>query len=334
MGSVGRNTDRSWLGRIGRNRLVQTLVRWVDDEAVDESYTARTTDRPDWFRVLPFLVLHLACLGVIWVGWSWTAVAVAAALYVVRMFAITAFYHRYFSHRTFRTSRFWQFLFALLGTSAVQRGPLWWAAHHRHHHKCADKEDDVHSPLEKGFLWSHVTWLTTPAAFRTRHALVKDLAAYPELRFLNRFSVLAPVLLAAALFGAGELLRGFVPAAGTSGPQLLIWGFFISTVVLFHATSTINSLDHLVGRRRYATADNSRNNLLLALLTFGEGWHNNHHHYAASARQGFFWWEVDLTYYGLWLMARLGIVRDLRRVPARVLTSNLVSDGASRRPGA
>lgn len=325
---MGDTSQKPKRGRIGQSRVVKAMVRWVDEEAVDDSYAEGSTDRPDWLRILPFVVLHLACLSVIWVGWSWTAVAVAAGLYAVRMFAITAFYHRYFSHRTFRTSRFWQFLFAALGTSAVQRGPLWWAGHHRHHHKHSDKEDDVHSPLEKGFLWSHITWLTTPGAFRTRHALVKDLAAFPELRFLNRFSVLVPVLLAAALFGAGELLQRFAPGAGTSGPQLLVWGFFISTVVLFHATSTINSLDHLVGRRRYATPDNSRNNLLLALLTFGEGWHNNHHHYAAAARQGFFWWEIDLTYYGLWLMARLGIVQDLRPVPAGVLRSNLVRDTA------
>ncbi|MSR01263.1 MAG: acyl-CoA desaturase [Gemmatimonadetes bacterium] len=250
--------------------------------------------------------MHAACLGVIWVGWSWGAVSVALALYLVRMFAITGFYHRYFSHRAFKTSRVTQFAFALLGASAVQRGPLWWAAHHRKHHRHSDTEEDVHSPRHHGFWWSHMGWITSPANFATDLEAVPDLAQYPELRFLDRFDILVPIVLAVTLFVVG-------------GWQWLVWGFFVSTVVLFHCTCFINSLAHVLGRRRYQTGDDSRNSLLLALVTLGEGWHNNHHRFPGAARQGFFWWEVDLTYYALQILQRFRLVWDLRPVPQRVL---------------
>ena len=300
-----------------------TLRRWFDTSAGAELDEER--HRVDWLRVLPFLVLHAGCLGVLLVGWSWTAVALAAALYALRMFAITGFYHRYFSHRSFEASRPVQFLMALLGASSVQRGPLWWAAHHRLHHARSDQEEDVHSPARHGFWWSHVGWITSPPNFRTRLEVVPDLARYPELRFLDRFDVLVPVLFAAGLLGLGELLAAFAPGLGTNGWQLLVWGFFVSTVALFHATCTINSLAHLFGRRDYETRDDSRNSLLLALLTFGEGWHNNHHHYPASARQGFRWWQVDLTWYGLKALAALGLIRALKPVPAHVVEHRRVA---------
>jgi stearoyl-CoA desaturase (delta-9 desaturase) len=308
-----------------RNRILTSVARWFDDSVSPYDPEDMQSEKVDWLRIVPFIALHLACLGVIWTGWSVTAVATAAGLYFLRMFAITAFYHRYFSHRSFQTSRFWQFLFAALGNAAVQRGPLWWAAHHRHHHKHADLAEDPHSPAQRGFLWSHVGWFTTPKHFPTRTELVGDWMKYPELRFLNRFSIVVPLLMLAALVVAGELLRVYAPGAGTNGLQMAVWGFCISTVVLFHATGTINSLDHMIGRRRFATPDTSRNNWFLALITLGEGWHNNHHHYPASARQGFFWYEIDLTYYMLAVLSRLGIVRNLKPVPERVRGANLIS---------
>ena len=301
-----------------RGGLKAALRRWFDTSAVDEG-DGRDGDRIDWARAIPFMAMHLACLGVFVVGWSPFAVAVAVLLYAVRMFAITGFYHRYFSHRTFRTSRPVQFAFALLGAASVQRGPLWWAAHHRHHHRHADTAHDVHSPVVHGFWRSHVGWFLTRNGFRTDLSRIPDLAVYPELRWLDRYDTLVPVLLAAALFGLGALLERFAPGLGTSGGQLLVWGFFISTVVLFHATVTINSLSHRFGTRRYDTRDDSRNNLWLALLTFGEGWHNNHHFFPGSARQGFRRREVDLTWYGLRVLAMLRLVHDLKPVPAWVL---------------
>jgi stearoyl-CoA desaturase (Delta-9 desaturase) len=298
-----------------RQDAATRLRLWFDAQAGRRA----AGDRVDWLRALPFVGLHLGCLAVFWVGVSPVAVLLAVALYAVRMFAITAFYHRYFSHRAFRTSRALQAIFAAVGASCVQRGPLWWAAHHRHHHRHADTEHDPHSPAVRGFLWSHVGWFLTGDAFATDQRRVQDLVRYPELRWLDRFDTAVPVLLAALLYALGALLERVVPGLGTSGPQLLVWGFFVSTVALFHATVTINSLAHRFGRRRFATRDDSRDNLWLALLTFGEGWHNNHHFYPGSARQGFRWYEIDLTWYVLRGMQTLGLVWDLRPVPAWVM---------------
>jgi stearoyl-CoA desaturase (Delta-9 desaturase) len=280
---------------------LKSILRWFDNEAAPAAASAGI----DWLRVVPYLALHAGCLGVLWVGASPAAVWLAFALYSVRMFAITGFYHRYFSHRAFRTSRAAQFAFALLAATAAQRGPLWWASHHRHHHAHSDGPDDAHSAARHGFLRSHIGWFLSRENFAARAALVPDLARYPELRFLDRYDSLAPIALGAALYAAG-------------GAEFLVWGLCISTVALHHATFTINSLAHRFGSRRYATSDDSRNNPWLALLTFGEGWHNNHHHFPGSARQGFYWWEIDLTWYGLRGLAALGIVRDLRPVPTRV----------------
>ena len=299
--------------------LLRTLRRWFDTGVAVEIDAARE-DHIDWLRAVPFVALHLACIGVLWVGVSPSALGVAGALYAVRMFALTGFYHRYFSHRSFRTSRGVQFVFALIGASCVQRGPLWWAAHHRNHHRHADTTRDPHSPGLYGFLWSHAGWFLTPRNFRTDLSRVPDLAKFPELRVLDRYDTLVPVLLALALYALGVLLQHVAPGLGTSGGQMLIWGFFVSTVVLFHATVTINSLAHRYGMRRYDTHDDSRNNVWLALLTFGEGWHNNHHFFPGSSRQGFRWWEIDITWYGLRLMAMLGLVQGLKPVPAWVLS--------------
>ena len=298
-----------------------SVLRWFDTADAATITGDDAPDRIDWLRVLPFVGLHLACFGVLFVGVSWFALATALLLYAVRMFAITGFYHRYFSHKAFRTSRAMQFLFALLGAMSVQRGPLWWAAHHRHHHRHADTEHDVHSPVTRSFFWSHMGWFLTVRGYRTDLDRVRDLARYPELRWLDRFDVVVPIVLAAALFLLGGWLQRNHPQLGTSGPQLLVWGFFVSTVVLFHATVTINSLAHRWGTRRYPTRDNSRNNWLLALITFGEGWHNNHHHFPGAARQGFRWWEVDGTYYVLRAMSWVGLVWDLKPVPTHLRRS-------------
>jgi stearoyl-CoA desaturase (delta-9 desaturase) len=289
-----------------RAEVVRKLARWVDQGAAPDAAAPGAAKRVDWVRVVPFIGMHVACLGVFVVGWDPRAVAVAAGLYGIRMFAITGFYHRYFSHRTFRTSRAAQFVFALLGASATQRGPLWWAAHHRKHHRHADTERDVHSPRQHGFWWSHMGWITAAQNFPTDLSEVRDLARYRELRWLDRFDTAVPGVLAATLFAIG-------------GWAWLVWGYFVSTVVLFHCTCLINSMAHRVGRRRYTTKDDSRNSLTLALITFGEGWHNNHHRYPGATRQGFFWWEIDVTYYALVVLARLRIIHDLRPVPARLL---------------
>lgn len=300
-----------------RGSWTKSLRLWFDSGATSTESASST--RIDWVRALPFIGLHAGCLLLPWVGVSATAVAVAVLLYVARMFAITAFYHRYFSHRSFKTSRAAQFLFALLGASSVQRGPLWWAAQHRHHHRHADTSQDLHSPTSHGLIWSHVGWFLTPRALTTERNRIRDLNSYPELRWLDRFDAVVPLVLAMSLYAAGAWMERWAPGLNCDGPQLLVWGFFLSTVVLFHATVTINSLAHRYGQRPFETRDHSRNNLWLALLTFGEGWHNNHHFYPGAARQGFRPWEIDITWYGLRVLAALGVIWDLRPVPAWVL---------------
>ncbi len=287
----------------------------------------------DWFRVTPFLALHVACLSVFWVGWSWLAVGMALVTYSLRVFGLTAFYHRYFSHRSFATSRWFQFVGALLGNMAAQRGPIWWAAHHRNHHRHSDQPRDVHSPVLQGFWWSHVLWFMTRENYRTNERAVKDLVRFPELRWLDRHDFVAPTLLGAGMFALGEILRRVAPQWEVNGWQMLVWGFLLSTVALYHVTFAINSLAHTLGRRRFPTRDDSRNNFWLAMVTFGEGWHNNHHYYPASARQGFYWWEIDLTWYGLVVLSWLGLVWDLKGVPRRVLERGRQgSRGAAPRP--
>ncbi len=299
------------------SRCLITVRQWFDSDYFPEGAEV-VRQRPERFeprRCLPFVFLHLGCLGVVWTGWSWTAVVVAAALYFVRMFAITGFYHRYFSHRSFHTSRWMQFIFAVVGNTSVQRGALWWASVHRHHHKHSDQPEDAHSPRISGFIWSHIGWMTSSKNFPTNYDSIRDLAKFPELVFLNRFDLVVPAIFGAALYVAGALLARFAPGLETTGGQLFVWGFFVSTVILLHGTLFINSMAHVIGGRRFETQDDSRNNLILALITLGEGWHNNHHRYMSSARQGFYWWEVDITYYLLKGLAAMGLVWNLRAVP-------------------
>jgi stearoyl-CoA desaturase (delta-9 desaturase) len=299
-------------------RLARAFLHWFDASSSLAPGSNETDDRVDWPRIIPFVLMHAVCLAVIWVGVSPVALIVATTLYFVRMFAITGFYHRYFSHRSFKTSRAGQFIFGVLGASAVQRGPVWWAAHHRHHHAHSDRKPDVHSPIQHGFVRSHMGWFLSKKGFVPELKQVRDLLQFPELRWLDRFDILVPVALAFLVFLLGGLLHRFAPQLHTSAWQLLVWGFFISTVACYHCTYTINSLSHIFGWQRYRTGDSSRNNWLLALITLGEGWHNNHHHYPSAVRQGFYWWEIDVTYYGLKLLAWLGIIWDLKTIPVSV----------------
>jgi stearoyl-CoA desaturase (delta-9 desaturase) len=246
-----------------------------------------------------FVAMHLACLLVFVVPLSGKVVGLAAVGYVLRMWAITAGYHRYFSHRSYKTSRAFQFVLAFLGTTAMQNGPLWWASWHRQHHKSSDTALDPHSPVQGGFWHSHVGWFLDGSHDEPDFSNVKDLARFPELRFLERHKWLPIVAYAVAC----------TAVAGWAG---LVWGFVVSTIAVLHATALINSLAHVWGSRRFETDDTSRNNALLALITLGEGWHNNHHHRMDVARQGVRWWELDLSYYVLRVLALAGIVWEIR----------------------
>jgi stearoyl-CoA desaturase (delta-9 desaturase) len=264
-------------------------------------------DRIHWSGAIAFIVLNVATLGALFLVPVNGAVAILGIVtFSVRTFALTAGYHRYFSHRSYRTSRAFQLALAVLGCASFQQGPLWWAGHHRHHHRNTDRPTDVHSPRHHGFFWSHVGW---PFSYRnepTQFDLVKDFSRFPELRWLDQHHRLP----AFAMAGAAYLVGG-MPG--------LVWGFFFPTVVLFQTTFLVNSVAHGWGTRRYDTKDDSRNNWWIALLTFGEGWHNNHHRYPSSARQGFFWWELDITWLFLRALARAGIVWDLQLPPRALL---------------
>ncbi len=305
--------------------MKQFLTKWFDNTQ-SQIQLLKNPDAIDWTRIIPFIAIHLACFFVLVVGVSWTAVLVCLITYVVRMFSITAFYHRYFSHKTFKTSRPVQFLFAAIGATATQRGPIWWAAHHRHHHIHADSEHDTHSP-KHGFWHSHLKWFLMKKNFPTKSQYVKDLKQYPELNFIDRFDILFPILLAVGLFFLGGYLERVHPDLNTSAWQLVIWGYFISTVLLSHITYCINSLAHVFGFRTYDTKDDSRNNFLLAILTMGEGWHNNHHCCPGSVKQGFKWWQLDISYYVLFLMNKLGIIWDLKYPNQMVLNKKAIRNG-------
>ncbi len=278
--------------------------------------------RTDHVSRVVYWTIQVAALGaILWAvfgpGVGATALALCATTFFARMFGITAGYHRYFAHKTYKTGRSFQFLLALLGVASTQKGPLWWAGLHRRHHRYSDEPGDVHSP-KQGFYYAHQGWVFDPRWNATPLELIPDFARYPELQWLNRWHFVPPIALAAGCFAL----------AGWSG---LLWGYCVSTTLLWHATYTVNSLAHLWGTRRYDTPDTSRNNLLIALLTMGEGWHNNHHYYMASARQGFRWWEIDVTYYLLRGLAAIGVVWDLREPPAAALEGHVRSATAAGR---
>ncbi|HEY4015425.1 MAG TPA: acyl-CoA desaturase [Polyangiaceae bacterium] len=268
-----------------------------------------------------FVGMHLAVLLAFVVPSSWLVRGLALGSYGVRMWAITAGYHRYFAHRSYKTGRVFQLFLAILGSTAMQNGPIWWASVHRRHHRYADREGDPHSPVGRGIWYAHIGWnfdRTRPAA--DERSNVSDLTRFPELRFVDRHNWLPLVAYAVACFALGGL-----PA--------LLWSFVISTVAVFHCTMLINSLGHVWGSRRYATSDQSRNNALLAVLTLGEGWHNNHHKCRSSARQGFLWWEVDVTYYVLRALGWMGVIWNIREPSAATRIPTMVAPVPCARAG-
>jgi len=270
------------------NRVVSTIPEW-----------ARLT-----FSYARFFALHLMCFAAIWTGVSVKALILCACIYTFHILSVTCGYHRYFSHRSFKTSRVFQFILGFCSQTSAQKGVLWWAAHHRFHHRHSDMKDDIHSPKD-GIWWSYCGWILSESTRNTRLAHVEDLAKYPELRLLNYFTYTPVVILAVAVY----FFMGW---------QGVVVGWLWGTILSYHATFCNNCFAHIFGSRRYNTTDTSRNNWLLAFVVLGEGWHNNHHRYPSSARNGFFWWEIDITYYVLWLMSKVGLIWDLRPVPARV----------------
>lgn len=272
------------------------------------SYPAKPeySDQFNWVWAAPFIGLHLAVVGVFFTGFTTEAVIICASLYALRVFALTAGYHRYFAHRSYKTGRVFQFLLAFFGGAALQRGALWWAAKHREHHRYSDQPEDAHSPRQYGFWDSHVGWVFRDARQQADLEMIPEFTRYPELMWLNKYDWVPGVLLGILSFIIGGWAGFFA-------------GFILSTVLVYHVTFLVNSLAHVTGRQRYLTGDDSRNCWWIALLTFGEGWHNNHHYYMASARQGFRWYELDISYLILRLFEKLGFVWDLHAPPDSIV---------------
>jgi len=252
------------------------------------------------------ILLHASCLLAFFTGVSRPAALACFVFYWVRVFGITVGFHRCLAHRSFRTSRVFQFVLAWMGTAAMQRGPLWFVALHRHHHRHADTDEDVHSPVARSFWWGHIGWILCRKYDRADLRLVRDLAAFPELRWLDRTFLVPPAAIALSAALAG------LPIRGTSVLQMLVWGFSISTVMVYHSTFAVNSLAHRFGSRPFETRDNSRNNLFVAAIMMGEGFHNNHHRFPGSARFGFERWQIDVGYWALVVLDKVGIVWDLK----------------------
>jgi len=282
----------------------------------------------DWWHQKGFILMHFAPFLAFlpWIKVTTFDWVLCISLYFVRMFFVTGGYHRYFSHATYKTSRFVQFLIAFFAETSVQKGVLHWGANHRVHHKYSDTPKDPHSKKVYGFFYSHVGWILGPDFKDTKFNLIKDFGKFPELIWLNKYHLIPPLVLMLSVY----LIGGYVntpdaemsfSAILTNGLSTLIIGFFLSTVLLFHGTFSINSLMHMFGKKRYESNDESKNNLFLALLTLGEGWHNNHHYYMKTVRQGFYWWEIDITYYILKILSWFHIVWDLKPVPRHIKDS-------------
>jgi len=304
------------LAREARCHVASVSLLSVSYETPAPTYRAQKLSEYQWVGAIPFILVHLLPLGAFFTGARWQDWACCVALYFIRMFGVTGAYHRYFSHRTYKTSRAFQFVLAVLAMSSSQKGVLWWAARHRTHHKLSDLDGDPHDS-RRGFWYSHMGWLYDRTE-STDYGKVRDLARYPELVVLNKLWYVPPVLL-----GVGVWL-----ALGWSG---LLIGFFLSTAVLWHGTFTINSLSHMLGTQRYDAGDASTNNWYLALITLGEGWHNNHHFFMGSTRQGFYWWEIDITYYVIRALQAVGLVWNVKEPPARVFDRSVQLPNRSRR---
>ena len=257
---------------------------------------------------LIFWIVQASAFLVFFVPFTWGLVALWAVSHFLRAIGLTLAFHRYYAHRAFQMNRGARFVWTLIATAAMQKGPLWWAGHHVNHHRFADREGDPHSPAVSGVYYAHVGWFLNDARhdrLEVSNPVMRDFSKAPEIVWLDRYFFLPPLALAIALYLAG-------------GMPWLVWGFCLPTTTLAHATFAINTVNHMFGSRRFETIDESRNNVITAVFAVGEGWHNNHHRYQRSARNGFYWWEFDPTWYTIRLMALVGLAWDVQPVPDRI----------------
>ncbi len=272
--------------------------------------------------------IHAAALiGIFTAGFSAPAGIALVFCVLQGMLSVTLCYHRYFAHRSFNTSRWFQFILAFWGATSLQRGPIWWAAVHRHHHRHSDTDQDWHSPRH-GFWHAHNGWLESPRILDVSYEKVKDLSCYPELRLLDTFYHVPAIVMIVALAATGAYLDSFRPELGTNAWQMVVWGFFVRTVIVWQLTFATNSVLHKWGNKRFDNGDDSRNNYIMGVINLGDGFHNNHHRWSTSARHGFYWWEFDVTYYLIKLMEAVRLVRDVKTPPTRIFEQGRVSGKA------
>ncbi|MBV8552617.1 MAG: fatty acid desaturase [Acidobacteriaceae bacterium] len=248
------------------------------------------------------VLLHIGAVAALFC-FSWRNLALAAFLYWLTVdLGISLGYHRLHTHRSYKIPLWLEYFFAICGASTLEGGPIFWVATHRVHHQLSDKEGDPHSPRD-GAWWAHVGWILVGEAKHNNTRLMSkyapDLAKQPFYVWLNNYHWVPTVALAALLIAIGGL-------------PMMLWGVCLRIVVGLHATWLVNSATHMWGPRRFATRDDSRNNWWVALLTFGEGWHNNHHAHPTSARHGLAWYEFDPSWIQIRLLQALGIAKSVR----------------------
>jgi fatty-acid desaturase len=261
-----------------------------------------------------YVALHFSLLAAPFT-FSWQGLATFILMcFLTICLGITLCYHRLLAHRSYQLSKPLIYFLAYLGCLAFQRGPIWWVATHRLHHSRVDRDGDPHSP-QINFLWSHFLWAffkhpQLDESSKTIYYLARDLAEDPGMCFLEKFYTAINVLFLVILFSIG-----YISGGEKLGVSLLVWGGFLRILYGLHITWLVNSAAHIWGYRAFNTPDKSRNNWWVALLTFGEGWHNNHHAYQRSARMGFAWYEIDLTYWLIVLLKITGYATEIIKPP-------------------
>jgi stearoyl-CoA desaturase (delta-9 desaturase) len=265
--------------------------------------TDRTFREPiSWVTTFFMASFHIGAIAALFM-FSWKNLALAVFLnWVAGSLGIGMCYHRLLTHRGYKTYKWVEYFLTICATLALEGGPFFWVAIHRVHHQNSDKPGDPHSPHEGG-LWSHVGWVVTGRALHNRADAL--LPYVPDLRkdkfhvWISQWHWLPITILGIILFAIGGL-------------PTLLWGIFLRTVIGLHATWLVNSATHMWGKQRFLTADDSKNSFWVALLTFGEGWHNNHHAHPQVARHGLAWYEVDINWYGIWVLRTLGLAWDVK----------------------
>src|SRR5690348_9978026 len=258
----------------------------------------------NWVTSIAMFIFHAGAIAALFF-FSWTNFFVAIFLYwVAGSLGIGMSYHRLLTHRGYKTTKWMEYFLTVCATLALEGGPIFWVATHRIHHKYSDQEGDPHSPID-GTWWAHMGWILMGKSMHhdttTLARYVPDLAKDKFHVWLTKYHYVPMIVLGVILFAIGGL-------------PFLLWGVFMRTVVGLHTTWMVNSITHMWGSRRFATRDLSTNNFWIAMVTFGEGWHNNHHAHPVSARHGLRWYEIDINWYGIWALKTLGLAKNIYQV--------------------